>query len=191
MAAEAGGLTDRSTGKREGEPGTGFLIASYLVLIIGGAVLGIVGAFLLPYSLSSGTSTATAGTGGGAAHVLAAAGDGKGIGQLVSVGIAIALVVNPLLSLAGIWIAGTRLAAFTPMAGWLLVVLPLSGSTGDGDLVMPSGLRSVAFLVLGVLAFTAVGVLARPTRGMTAFGGQSLISNQSAPRTAPKRNKRR
>ena len=28
-----------------------------------------------------------------------------------------------------------ELAAFTPMGGWLLVVLPLSGSTGDGDLV--------------------------------------------------------
>lgn len=188
MAADVGG----GAGRQEAEPGSLFLIAGYLVLLVGGAVLGIVEAFLLPYSVSSGTSTTTAGTGvSSAVHVLAASGNGKGLGQLLSVGIAMALVANPILSLAGIRIVGTRLGAFTPMVGWLLVVLPLSGTTSDGDLVMPSGLRSVAFLVLGVLAFTAVGVLARPTRGITAFSGQPLLTNQSAPRTAPKPKKRR
>ena len=191
---------------QQGEPGRGFLVASYGMLLVGGVVLGILGAFLLPYSVSSGTSTTTPGSAVGAAHLMAASGDGKGLGQLLSVGIAVALIVNPALSIAGLWTAGTRLAAFTPLAGWLVAVLPLSGSTGDGDLVMPSGLRSVAFLVLGVLAFTAVGVLGRPTRGATAFNGQSLLaagrptpappprparSNPTAARTAPKRGKRR
>jgi hypothetical protein len=197
-------------GKRDGEPGQGFLAASYLMLFVGGVVLGVVGAFLLPYSVSSGTST-TSPTGGSAglaaAHVVAAAGDGKGLGQLLSVGLAVALIANPALSLAGIWTAGTRMAALTPLAGWLLVVLPLSSTTGDGDLVMPSGPRSVAFFLLGALSFMAVAVLARPTRGMTAFNGQSLLGagrplpasprarpvagNPTGRRTAPKGGKRR
>ncbi len=209
MAVDAGNPAGKGA-TSEAPPGSAFLIASYVVLFVGGSVLGILGAFLLPYSLSSGTSTTTAGVGVGAAHLVAASGNGQGLGQLLSVGIALALVLNPVLSLAGLRMAGTRLAAFTPLVGWLLVVLPLSGSTGDGDLVLPSGLRSVAYLLLGVIAFTAVGVLGRPTRGMTAFGGQSLIgagrpmpvaapkpvrsnvrTDQSGRRTAPKRKKRR
>ena len=180
-------------------PGRAFLVVAYVVMLLGGAVLGIFGALLLPYSVSSSvTSTTTSPTGGTVAaagqHVVAAT-TGGGIGQILSVGLLIALVVNPLLSWAGLKTAGTRLAAFTPLAGWLIVVLPLAGSTKEGDLVLPSGLRSIAFLLLGAIAFAAVGALGRPSRGMSALLGQPLPRNApalpvrptgSAPRKAAK-----
>jgi hypothetical protein len=161
---------------QEGEPSRLFLAASYFVLFIGGGVLGAFGALLLPYSVSSGTSTATpSGGGSGAAHVIAAgSGSGSGIGQILSLGLLFALIANPALGFAGLWTAGTRLAAFTPLAGWLLVVLPMAAGTSDGDLILPSGLRSIAYLLVGALAFTAVATLGRPTRGLSAGIGQPL-----------------
>jgi hypothetical protein len=193
----------------EGEPSRFFLTASYLTLFIGGAVLGIVGAFMLPRSAGSAFSAvAPADSGGAATHVLA---DGAqaGLGQLLSVGLLIAIVANPLLSFAGLRTAGTRLAAFTPLFGWLIVVLPMLYTTADGDEILPTGaLRTIAFVLLGVLGFAAVGAVGRPTRGASAMFGQPLprhvpvqppvkLRQQASPaksaasRTAPKARKRR
>jgi hypothetical protein len=196
----------------EDEPSRLFLTASYLTLFIGGAVLGIVGAFMLPRSAGSAFSAVTpSGSGGAAAHVVAA-GQGAGLGQLLSLGLLIAVVGNPLLSLAGLRTAGTRLAAFTPLFGWLIVVLAMLYTTADGDQLLPTGaLRTIAFVLLGVLGFVAVGAVGRPTRGASAMFGQPLprTSAQRAPapvpvklrqqatakstgsRTAPKARKRR
>lgn len=172
--------------ERQAEPSRLFLAVSYALLFVGGIVVGVFGALLLPYSAASGTAAPVPSGGGsalGAAHVMAAGSSG-GIGQLLSVGLLIALVANPALSLAGLWTAGTRLAAFTPLAGWLLVVLPMSAGTSGGDLILPSGLRSIAFLLLGALAFTAVATLGQPTRGMTSLLGQPL-PRPAAAKAAP------
>jgi hypothetical protein len=160
-----------------GEPGRPFLLATYLVMLIGGAILGVFGALLLPYSVS-GTSAQTTSVGGGqaAGHVVAAH-VGGGVGQILSVGLLFALIANPLLSLAGLKCAGTRLAAFTPLIGWLVVVLPLASTTSAGDVVLPNGLRSIAYLLVGALAFVAVGTFGRPERGMTSLLRQPLSRN--------------
>ena len=161
------------------EPGRAFLITAYVVLIVGGAILGLFGALLLPYSVSS-SITSTVPTGGTteAGRIVAA---GGGAAQVLSVGLLFALIANPLLSWAGLRMAGTRLAAFIPLAGWLLVVLPLASARASGSVVLPSGARSFTFLLLGALAFTAVGAIARPTRGMSVLIGAPLHTPAPAP----------
>jgi hypothetical protein len=195
----------------EPPPSRLFLTASYVVLFIGGLVAALVGAFLLPYSVSPGVDASSTGGGVGttagaagqhvATHVVAVGGHG-GVGQVLSVGLLVALLVNPTLSFAGLRTAGTRLAAATPMLGWLVVVLPALSSTSDGDTILPNDLRSIAFVLLGGIGFAGVTLLGRPSRGMT-----SVVSLTGAPRppsvtrgaapksapsrAAPKRGKRR
>jgi hypothetical protein len=201
--------TGPGSGSDEGEPSRLFLAASYLTLFIGGAVLGIVGAFMLPRAAGSAFTAVTPSGGGGAATQVLASGGEAGLGQLLSLGLLIAVVANPLLSFAGLRTAGTRLAAFTPLFGWLIVVLPMLYTTADGDQILPSGaLRSIAFLLLGALGFAAVATVGRPTRGASALIGQPLPrhvpaappvklrqqaapTKSGAPRTAPKARKRR
>ena len=182
------------------EPSRLFLSASYFVLFVGGGLLGLMGALLLPYSVSSPyTAPAPASGPGGAAHVLAA-GSGGVLGQVLSVGLLIALLANPLLGLAGNWMVGTRLGAFTPFIGWLFVVLPLAALTRNGSNVLPSSARSAAFLLVGAATFIGVGMLVTPTRGLSALSRQRLAASgpaRPAPRksaggrTAPKGGRRR
>ena len=150
--------TAPGSGSAEQEPSRLFLAASYVTLFVGGAVLGIVGAFMLPRAAGSAfTAVAPAGGGGAATQVLASGGE-AGLGQLLSLGLLIAVVANPLLSFAGLRTAGTRLAAFTPLVGWLIVVLPMLYTTADGDQILPTGaLRTIAFVLLGALGFTRSG----------------------------------
>jgi hypothetical protein len=163
--------------KVEDEPGRLFLSASYFVLFVGGMMLGLFGTLLLPYSVASPFSAPAPASGpGGAAHVLAA-GSGGSIAQVLSVGLLIALLANPMLGLAGIWMAGTRLAAFTPFVGWLVVVLAFTAVTTDGNNVLPSSARSASFLLVGAATFIAVGMLVRPTRGMFAQNRQRLLAS--------------
>jgi hypothetical protein len=191
--------------ENEGEPSRLFLTASYVTLFIGGCVLGLVAAFMLPRAAGSAFAAGVpAGTAGASSRVVAA-GNEAGLGQLLSVGLLIAVVGNPLLSLAGLRTAGTRLAAFTPLFGWLIVVLPMLYTTADGDELLPTGaLRTIAFVLLGILGFAAVATVGRPTRGATALMGQPIApvvprtpprqvkpAKTTASRTAPKRRKRR
>jgi hypothetical protein len=191
--------------ENEGEPSRLFLIASYVTLFVGGCVLGVVGAFMLPRAAGSAFSAAVPAGAGGAATRVVAAGGGAGLSQLLSVGLLIAVVANPLLSFAGLRTAGTRLAAFTPLFGWLIVVLPMLYTTADGDQLLPTGaLRTVAFVLLGALGFTAVGVVGLPTRGASALERRPIApvvprtpprqprpAKTAGSRTAPKRRKRR
>jgi hypothetical protein len=189
------------------EPSRLFLTASYLTLFVGGAVLGIVGAFMLPRAAGSAFTAVAPAGGGGATRVLASGGEAD-LGQLLSIGLLIAVVGNPLLSFAGLRTAGTRLAAFTPFFGWLIVVIPMLYTTADGDQILPTGaLRTIAFLLLGALGFAAVGTVGRPTRGASVLLGQPLPrhvpaappvklrqtvpAKSASPRTAPKARKRR
>ncbi len=187
------------------EPSRLFLAASYLTLFAGGVVLAVFGAFLLPYSVSPATrAIAPVGATVTSGHVLAS-GSGGGLGQLLSVGLLVVVLVNPLLSMAGYWMAGTRLAAVTPLAGWLPIVLILGSAQSTGSVVLSSDLRSSAFLLLGVISFLAVAALGRPTRGAGALAdrpSRDLPRVHSAParppaaksaprRTAPKGGRRR
>jgi hypothetical protein len=147
-------------------------------------LLALFGSFLLPYSVSPAVhATAPVGTVSGS-HVLAS-GSGGGLGQLLSVGLLVVLIANPLLSLAGYWMAGTRLAAITPLFGWLPIVLFLGSAQSTGSTVLSSDLRSSAFLLLGALSFLAVAVVGRPTRGAGAVARAER--EVTPPRPAPAR----
>jgi hypothetical protein len=115
-----------------------------------------------------------------------AAGSGGGLGQLLSVGLLVVIIANPLLSMAGYWMAGTRLAAAAPLLGWLPVVLILGSTQSTGSTVLSSDLRSSAFLLLGVIAFGAVIVLGRPTRGTGATSGRGSRDVPPARVTRPR-----
>ena len=166
----AGQRAQQAEGEQEAaaEPSRLFLGASYATLVAGGVVLAIFGAFLLPYSVSPATHAVASVGGTVSSSRVAAAGGGGGLGQLLSVGLLVVLIANPLLSMAGYWMAGTRLAAAAPLLGWLPVVLILGSSQSTGTTVLSSDLRSSAFLLLGVISFGAVVALGRPTRGMGA-----------------------
>ncbi len=188
-AREAG--APRGAPDAEGEPSRLFLAASYVTLVVGGVVLALFGAFLLPYSVSpAARAVATVGGSVSSSRVVAA-GSGGGLGQLLSVGLLVVIIANPLLSLAGYWMAGTRLAAAAPLLGWLPVVLILGSSQSTGTVVLSSDLRSSAFLLLGVIAFGAVVALGHPTRGTGARsdGGSRDVppARSTAPRTATAR----
>jgi hypothetical protein len=159
-----------------------FLAASYVTLVAGGVVLAIFGAFLLPYSVSPATHAVASVGGTVSSSQVVAAGSGGGLGQLLSVGLLVVIIANPLLSMAGYWMAGTRLAAAAPLLGWLPVVLILGSSQSTGTTVLSSDLRSSAFLLLGVIAFGAVVALGRPTRGM---GASADRASRDVPSTRP------
>ncbi len=211
------GAGEREETAAPAEPSRPFLIASYVTLVAGGVVFALFGAFLLPYSVSPAThAVAPIGATVASEHVLAAGGGG-GPGQLLSVGLLVVLIANPLLSLAGYWMVGTRVAALAPLLGWLPIVLVLGSSQATGSVVLSSDLRSSAFLLLGVMSFLAVAVLGRPTRGAGAAAraerdgpaappsphrppsakrpsrtpSKADISRASGRRTAPKGDRRR
>lgn len=144
------------------------MTASYVTLVAGGVLLALFGAFLLPYSVSPATHAVASVGGTVTSGRVLASGGGGGLGQLLSVGLLVVIIANPLLSMAGYWMAGTRLAAAAPLLGWLPVVLVLGSSQSTGSTVLSSDLRSSAFLLLGVISFGAVTALGRPTRGMGA-----------------------
>jgi hypothetical protein len=158
-----------------------FLGASYLTLLVGGVLLAVFGAFLLPYSVSPATRAVASVGGTVSSSRVVAAGGGGGLGQLLSVGLLVVLIANPLLAMAGYWMAGTRLAAVTPLAGWLPIVLILGSSQSTGATVLSSDLRSSAFLLLGLVSFLAVAALGRPTRGMGAINAGSERAARDVP----------
>ncbi len=164
------------------EPSRLFLAASYVTLVAGGVVLAVFGAFLLPYSVSPATHAVASVGGTVSSSRVVAAGSGGGLGQLLSVGLLVVIIANPLLSLAGYWMAGTRLAAAAPLLGWLPVVLILGSSQSTGSIVLSSDLRSSAFLLLGVISFAAVAGLGHPTRGTGAMNGRFDRASPDGPR---------
>jgi hypothetical protein len=128
------------------EPGRLFLVASYVVLVLLCAVLGLLGTFLL------------------------AAGPHLGKTLALPIGLAIAVFGHPAAAYLGLELTGSRAGTLAPLAGWSLVVLPLSSGTAEGDVVLPGNLLSIAYLMLGVATFGIAAVLTRPIRGRTAIG---------------------
>jgi hypothetical protein len=180
-AREAAGEQEAAT-----EPSRLFLAASYLTLVAGGVLLALFGAFLLPYSVSPATHAVASVGGSVTSGRVLASGGGGGLGQLLSVGLLVVIIANPLLSMAGYWMAGTRLAAVTPLVGWLPVVLILGSSQSTGSTVLSSDLRSSAFLLLGVISFAGAAALVRPTRGMGAASDRASRDHPPA-RSRPPR----
>jgi hypothetical protein len=138
--------TPTPTRPREDEPGPAFLLAAYVVLLLFGMVLGLLGVFLL------------------------LAGPRIGDTLVLPVGLVIAVVGHPLAAFLGLRTAGTRAGTLTPLIGWSVVVLPLSSGTAEGDIALPSSFLSISYLLVGVLAFGVASFLSRPTRGPSSLG---------------------
>ncbi len=114
-------------------------VATYVVLLLLGALLGVWGAFLVPL------------------HV----------GPLLGSSVVIAVVGNLAVGLLGAAGTGSRLGAALPAAGWLVTVLLLGTSRPEGDLVIPGKLQTdpgvatvgTLFVLLGgIAAALAVGI---------------------------------
>jgi hypothetical protein len=142
----------------ERPPGRVFLTAAYLVLLVLGATLATIGAFLVPA--------------------------GPRIGSfLVSYGVIVAVVTNPGAAVLGARLTGTRLGAAAPLAAWLIMLWVLN-SRPEGDRVPPFDVKGGIFLVAGLLAGVITVVIVRTERGVTALGFNLLgAAARPAPRT--------
>lgn len=82
----------------------------------------------------------------------------------VPLSIAVAVLANAGLPVLAYRVSGSRVAAVLPVAAWLAVVVLAAVPRPEGDVIVTSTLRGVAFLVLGAVAGAyAVGrLLARP-----------------------------
>jgi hypothetical protein len=77
------------------------------------------------------------------------------LGVRLPVGVVLALVAVVLVARACAWWSGSRLGAITFSVGWLAATLIMGTSTADGDLVLDSGTRQMAYLILGTIALSA------------------------------------
>lgn len=102
--------------------------ASLALLAVLGALLGLVGAFLVPLRVA---------------------------GVPVPVSAVLAALGNFGLGLAGARAAGDRLGVLAPAAGWFGVVTLASMRGPGGDVVLPGSLGSYAFLLGGTAASAA------------------------------------
>lgn len=133
-------------GPEDPEPSPLFLVAAYVVVFLLGVVLALLGTFLL------------------------AAGPRIGSTLVLPIGLVIALVGHPLAGWIGLRLTGTRAGTLAGLVGWSVVVLPMSSGTREGDVVLPSSLLSIAFLLVGIGSYGLFAFLTRPTRGMAAAG---------------------
>jgi Family of unknown function (DUF6113) len=76
-------------------------------------------------------------------------------GVRVPVGMALALVAVFLVARACAWWSGSRLGAVTFSVGWLAATLMMGTASAGGDLVLSSGTRQMAYLILGTIALSA------------------------------------
>ena len=88
------------------------------------ALLGVFGAFLVPWDPAPG----------------------------VSVGVVLAVVGNYLVSRRARGLTRTAVPAAAPAVAWLAVVMTLASGRSEGDLVLTGSAPSLAFIVLGALA---------------------------------------
>ena len=75
-----------------------------------------------------------------------------------SVGVVIAVVGNVALGTAGRRLTGSTAGAVVPAVVWLVVALGLASGRREGDVVLTTGGPSIAFLILGAMAWAvAIG----------------------------------
>lgn len=126
------------------EPGPVYLGFAYAFGVLLGLILGLYGAFLVP------------------------AGPRPG-GFLLSYGVALAAVGNPLAAMLVRSLTGTRLGAMTVLIGWAPVAVWFGTSRPEGDLILQGDAKGYLFLAVGALAPVAVAVIGRTSRGLTAL----------------------
>jgi hypothetical protein len=102
-------------------------VASSLVL---GVFLGLVGAMLQTFTMRVGSVA-------------------------LPVGAALVLIVTTSVARACAWWAGTRWAAVAFSIGWLGATLMMGTTTPGGDLVLSSGTRQIAYLIVGTMLLSA------------------------------------
>jgi hypothetical protein len=129
--------------ERTGTPGPGgravlVRVATWLVLVVLGVELALIGAFLAP----------------SVPHVLAVP---------VPVGPLVALVGNLAVGLFGARGTGSRVGAAVPGVAWFITIQFMASSRPEGDLVLTSTATGVAVLYLGAIA-AAVPILLGPHR---------------------------
>jgi hypothetical protein len=73
----------------------------------------------------------------------------------VPVGAAAVLVVVVLLARASAWWVRSRWGAIVFSASWLAATLVMSSTTPGGDVVLTSGTRQIAYLILGGMLLAA------------------------------------
>lgn len=133
LEAPVGGSHQRRPTLAERYSGPRSRRATYVVLGFVGVELGLIGSFLSLQTL----------------HLA---------GLAVPLGPVLAVLANLVTGLWAVRITGNRSAAAAPALGWLLTVLLLSSSRGEGDVVITNSGRGVAFLLLGALAWVAAAV---------------------------------
>ena len=77
------------------------------------------------------------------------------LGARLPVGVMMVLVAVVLVARACAWWSGSRLGAILFSVGWLAATLIMGSTTPDGDLILDSGTRQMAYLVLGTIALSA------------------------------------
>jgi hypothetical protein len=132
------------TRSEDDEPSPPFLAAAYTLLFVLGVLLALLGVFLLPSGPRVGTTL------------------------VLPIGLAIAVIGHPLSGVLGLLMTGTRAGTLTALAGWAVVVLPLSIGTAQGDIALPATLLSIVYLLVGAATFGVVAFLTHPTRGHVA-----------------------
>ena len=120
-----------------GRPGLAYTVAAYPMGIVLAVLFAVWGAFLVPLRLG---------------------------GVPVPLCVAIAVVGNVGLALAGTRIVGRRLGGLVPGLVWLLIAFTFGNQSPSGDTVIQASAMGYAFLVSGIIAATAaLGV--RPSPG--------------------------
>ena len=76
-------------------------------------------------------------------------------GMRLPIGMALALVAAVLVARACAWWSGSRLGAITFSIGWVAATLIMGTESAGGDLVLSSGTRQMAYLILGTIALSA------------------------------------
>jgi hypothetical protein len=79
----------------------------------------------------------------------------RALGLRLPLGAVLVLVTVVLVCRACAWWSGSRLGAITFSVGWLAATLIMGSTTADGDLVLDSGTRQMAYLILGTIALSA------------------------------------
>jgi hypothetical protein len=76
-------------------------------------------------------------------------------GQALPVGTVLVLAALLPLVRACAWWTGSRAGAITFAVGWLAATLMMGTTTAGGDLVLSSGTRQIAYLILGTIMLSA------------------------------------
>lgn len=113
------------------------------LLLVGGAVLGLVGAFVQAQRVLVDLPWGTASIPWGVPVVW----------------IALLAAIR-----GGTWAIGTRWGGWMVLAGWLVVTVAMSAESPSGDVALSGGTRQMVYLIGGVILASAAASLPLPAR---------------------------